>query len=862
MSDRVIAIKIQGKPFDVGIVQAYAPTSDYEDQEVDKFYEDLDNVMKQLKSQDIKIVMGDFNAKVGKEKIENIVGPFGLGEINSRGERLVEWCKEHNLFISNTWFQNHPRRRWTWSSPGDRTRNQIDYILIQHRFRNAVRSSKSMPGADCDSDHIPVICNLKLKLKQLKKSKIKPKLETNLLKTDDNLKEKFTIAVKNKFEALDNLCEVEERWQEFNRCIEVAIEENLPKQNRKQHKKWITTEILELMEHRRLAKKDDKKYQVLNKEIKKKCNEAKENWLNEQCAELENSKIENNKLVHEKIREISGKRKGTQSSCIKSKEGNILLDKEDILCRWAEYIEELFDDDRKEKPSLTKNIEGPPILKDEVENAIKKMKHGRAPGPDNIPVEIYDALGEIGINEITQLVNKIYDTGKIPSSLSRSIFITIPKKPGATECESHRTISLMNHVTKILLRIIMERIRSKIRPEISETQFGFVADKSTRNAIFTLSMLIERCIQMQKDLYLCFIDYSKAFDKVKHQDLFNILQDLDIDGKDLRIIRNLYWEQEAAIRYEGELSAFKPIKRGVRQGCVLSPDLFNIYSEIILRNIEHLDGIKVGGKNINNLRYADDTVLIAESESALQTILNKVVEESRLKGLTLNLSKTEVMVISKKTQPPGCSLSSGGENIRQISSFQYLGYTITQEGKCIKEIKRRIAIAKNSFMSLSNIMKNRNIRICTKMRILKGYVWSVLLYGCECWTIDNETRKRLEAVEMWFLRRMMRISWTEKKSNAEVLKTACISRELINTIRNRQMKFLGHIYRKNGIERLALCGKISGKRDRGRQRLTYVESLNEWATNNNISNNNFLQIANNRKEWRVMTADVCSRPGT
>jgi hypothetical protein len=123
VSDRVIAIKLQGKPFDICIVQSYAPTSDYEDEEVDGFYEDLDNVMRQMKSQDVKIVMGDFNAKVGKEKIENIVGPFGLGEINSRGERLVEWCKEHNLFISNTWFQNHPRRRWTWSSPGDRTRN-------------------------------------------------------------------------------------------------------------------------------------------------------------------------------------------------------------------------------------------------------------------------------------------------------------------------------------------------------------------------------------------------------------------------------------------------------------------------------------------------------------------------------------------------------------------------------------------------------------------------------------------------------------------------------------------------------------------------------------------------------------------
>ena len=98
-------------------------------------------------------------------------------------------------------------------------------------------------------------------------------------------------------------------------------------------------------------------------------------------------------------------------------------------------------------------------------------------------------------------------------------------------------VSLMSHLTKVLLRIIMARMRKSLRPEISQLQFGFVPDKSTRNAIFTLSMLAERCIEMQKDLYLCYIDYSKAFDKVRHEKLFNILEHLDIDGKDLRVIR-------------------------------------------------------------------------------------------------------------------------------------------------------------------------------------------------------------------------------------------------------------------------------------------------------------------------------------
>ena len=100
---------------------------------------------------------------------------------------------------------------------------------------------------------------------------------------------------------------------------------------------------------------------------------------------------------------------------------------------------------------------------------------------------------------LTKLLNSIYDSGKIPKDLAKSVFITLPKIPGTIDCELYRTISLMSHLTKVLLRIIMTRMRKSLRPEISQLQFGFVPDKSTRNAIFTLSMLAERCIEMQKD---------------------------------------------------------------------------------------------------------------------------------------------------------------------------------------------------------------------------------------------------------------------------------------------------------------------------------------------------------------------------
>ena len=140
---------------------------------------------------------------------------------------------------------------------------------------------------------------------------------------------------------------------------------------------------------------------------------------------------------------------------------------------------------------------------------------------------------------------------------------------------------------------------------------------------------MERAIGVQKD-YLCFFDYLKAFDKVKHSDLFHILLRRNCVGNDLRVIRNLYWEQEATIRIDNDCSVYKPISRGVRQACVFSPDLFNIYSEMILRNIKH-EGVRVRGNNINNQRYADDTMLIDDSEEKLQNILTTVTVENKNK---------------------------------------------------------------------------------------------------------------------------------------------------------------------------------------------------------------------------------------
>ena len=325
--------------------------------------------------------------------------------------------------------------------------------------------------------------------------------------------------------------------------------------------------------------------------------------------------------------------------------------------------------------------------------------------------------------------------------------------------------------------------------------FGFVTGKGTSNALFSVRVLIERALEVQKDVFVCFVDYEKAFDKVRHVELFKMLKEAGLDGKDLRLIRNLYWKQKASVRVGDETSTSQEIQRGVRQGCVLSPELFNLYSEIIMRDVTDLEGIKIGGRNINNIRYADDTALIADSEEKLKSLVQALVRASEERGLRLNVSKTKVMVISKTEASIRTNIVIDGEALEQVEKYKYLGSVITQDGRCKEEIKTRIGIAKTAFNKIKTLVTNRSLSLTLRRRFIKCYVWSTLMYGCESWTINKDMEMKLEAAEMWFYRRMMKISWTNRVSNEMVLQRAGTERELLKMIRKRQLRYLGHVMR-------------------------------------------------------------------
>ncbi len=831
LSDRILLVKLFSKPFNVSIIQLYAPTSACSDDDIEQFYDDLNKAYKHCGSQDVIVVMGDLNAKVGNEQdpMKEIVGPHGLGERNERGDMWVDWCVAHNQVIMNTWFQHHVRRLYTWKSPGDGIRNQIDYITINKRFRNSIQQVKGYPGADCGSDHVLLVSLLKLNLKILPKKKSLPKLELELLRKDEELKNKYMQCISKRMNDLDTVNNLEDRYTSFVSALSESAKSILPKVERKGKQKWMTNDILMKMDARRNLKSKPLLYDALDKEIRRDCQEAKEQMLTEQCERIEQLDAANRtNLMHEEIRKVTGRKQGLgATTCIEAKDGTIIMEQERVLTRWYEYINELYHDNRGDIPTIDMENDGTPITYQEVEYALKGMPMRKAPGPDDIATEMLVAAGDVGLQEMTKLTNMMYRDGCFPKDMNKSIFITIPKVRGTVKCEKHRTISLMSHITKLVLRVIMNRLKGRTIQEIAPEQYGFMPDKGTRNAIFVLRRIAERSIEKQKDVYLCFIDYSKAFDTVKHEHLIQLLQSLDIDAHEIRLLTNLYWNQEAAVRHNGEVSNWMSIKQGVRQGCVASPYLFALYTEMIMRRIDGMDGLKIGGKVINNLRYADDTVIIAESAQQLQQLIDVVVEESENKGLYLNSAKSFTMVFSKSPVIPKCNITVHGKSLEQVSKFVYLGSLFTADGRCEKEVRRRIGIAKSAYRSMEKVLKSRSIDIKVRVRTMKCYVWSTLMYGCETWTLSDAMIKLLESAEVWFLRRMLRIAWTDKITNVEVFQRAKVRKELMKDIVRRQMSFLGHTLRKDELENLVVTGYIEGKRARGRQRETYLTYLNK-----------------------------------
>ena len=235
--------------------------------------------------------------------------------------------------------------------------------------------------------------------------------------------------------------------------------------------------------------------------------------------------------------------------------------------------------------------------------------------------------------------------------------------------------------------------------------------RETRDQIANICWIMEKAREFQKNIYFCFIDYAKAFDCVDHKKLWKILKEMAIPDHLTCLLRNLYAGQEATLRTEHGTTDWFQIGKGVHQGCILSPCLFNLCAEYSMRNAgveEAQAGIKTAGRNINNLRYADYTTLMAESEEELKSLLMKVKVESDKVGLKLNIQKTEIMASS-----PITSWETDGET---VLDFILGGSQITADGDCSHEIKRCLLLGRKVKTNLDRYSKAETL-LCQQKSI-------------------------------------------------------------------------------------------------------------------------------------------------
>ena len=346
----------------------------------------------------------------------------------------------------------------------------------------------------------------------------------------------------------------------------------------------------------------------------------------------------------------------------------------------------------------------------------------KASGSDGIPGELFQILKDEDVKVLHSICQQIWKTQQWPQDWKRSVFIPIPKKGNAKECSNYRTIARISHASKVMLKILHARLQQCVTHELPNVQAGFRKGRGTRDQIANICWIIKKARQFQKNIYFCFIDYAKAFDCVDHNKLWKSLREMGIPDQLTCLLRNLYAGQEATVRTGHGTTDWFRIGKGVHQGCILSPCLFNLYAEYIRRKAgleEAQAGIKITGRNINNLRYAEDPTLMAESEDELKHLLMKVKEESEEVGLKLNIQTTKIIASG-----PITSWEIDGETVETMSDFILWGSKITADGECSHEIKRRLLLGRKVMTNLDSIFKSRDITFANKGPSSQGYGFS------------------------------------------------------------------------------------------------------------------------------------------
>ena len=460
----------------------------------------------------------------------------------------------------------------TWISPNKKTENQIDHILVTKQHRTSVLDTRTMRGEDIASDHELLRCKLRIKLKKHKvlTEVSRKRFDTTKLQRPE-IRKAFSVELKNRFQCLDELEDVETFWHEITKCYKETATDMIGF-NAKGHKPWISNESWKLVDERRQLKEKSNnsrservknslnaKYSDKDKDVKKSMRNDKRQWTDNLIDEAEKAASNGMmKTVYEITRTICNE-KPKSPQIIKDKTGNKLSSQDEKLKRWKEHFEEVLNRPEPEIPIEANldyqieeiEIDTGPIKKEKHLRALKRLKNGKSGGIDGITAEILKADTPTTTKCLLKLFNMIWIGEEIPKDWNKGLIIKIVKKGDTTLCDNYRGITLLSVPSKIFTKIIIQRIQEGIDDELRQEQAGFRKGKSTTEQLFTLRNIIEQCSEWNAPLYINFVDFEKAFDSIHRESLWYILKAYNIPDKVIRIIKLFYENFECAVVDEG-----------------------------------------------------------------------------------------------------------------------------------------------------------------------------------------------------------------------------------------------------------------------------------------------------------------------
>jgi hypothetical protein len=883
VSDRIITARFRSRARTITVVQCYAPTNEADSQSKDNFYELLSATLDKVNKGNIKIVMGDLNAKVGvdNKNFERILGIQGVGTRSDNGDRFVELCNHHDMVIGGTLFAHKDIHKVTWYSNDGRTRNQIDHIAISHRWRRSLLDVRVFRGAELHTDHKLLMGTIQIKLAANKrKFAISRRTVDPKRLQDPRLLREFKEEVSTSLGRLQ-FDEPDRRWEGVRAAYMGAAEKVIPKVPERK-KCYISDATWEIIQERKVAgsRLDEASNQLeylerlevynrLERRVKTSARRDRRCWLNE-TAEQASDAAAKNQLgeFYRLTRTLAGGFKPVERP-VKAVDGALITSEDLKLQRWTEYFRQALNCSNSHSPSLIADILNSdvtiPLPKSrinakapsaaEVRQAIQSLKTGKAPGPDGLCVELFKADDKMAATELQPLIESFWDMEEIPESCKQANIIKLPKKGDLSLCENWRGIALLNSINKVISSIIRERISTAIEPQLRMEQAGFRKGRSRIDQINALRIIVEQSRELNSPLCMLFVDFKQAFDCVDQEAMWRILSRYGVPDKLINITKELYRDANLCVVHQGMIGPGFEVNSGVKQGCILSPLLFNIVLDFVMRIVNKKKrGIQWDPFNrLSDLDYADDLVFLTHTMQECQEFLDDLERVAKCVGLKINANKTKLMrtISQPTTRRTVQCIKIEGDTIEEVDKFMYLGSVITRDGGTEEDVRNRIQLATVAFGKLGHVWRSQQYSERLKLKIFNSNVKSVLLSGCETWRVTSRTSQKLQACINKCLRKICGIYYPDLISN-EALHEKTRQRPVTDEIGRRKWNWIGHTLRKDpeDLARQALTWKPPGKRGKGRPRITWQSSVRAEAEQQGYEWKEVAALARNRVRFR------------